>query len=275
MLEYLPTPASTIAPDHDHLFGLVYYISVLIFLVVNFVFVYFLFKYRSTKSPRGINYHGNNVLEFTWTLLPTILFAGLGFYSDDLWHRMKYKTRVPNPDVEIDVLGQAYMWHFRYPGADGILGKRAAKFIEPTNVFGIDPNDPNGKDDIVLSNKFHLPVGKNVVVHLSSVDVLHSYFLPNFRVKQDAVPGMWVDVWFNGTRTGEFELACAELCGSGHYSMRGVLMMDSQQDYEKWMNEQIKNKAAQIASAQPAADTQAPQEDKKEVASEQKSEPKG
>jgi cytochrome c oxidase subunit II len=253
MLTYFPAAVSTYSQAHDELFKLVYYLSVGIFLLVNAVLLYFVVRYRHRPGATSYHYHGNNVVEFTWTLLPTILFAGLGLYSDEMWKIMKYPSRIPTPDVEIDVVGQAFAWNARYPGADGILGKRAAKHRSGSNLFGIDPSDPRGNDDIVLTGEFNLPINKNVVVHLSSVDVLHSYFLPHFRIKQDAVPGSWIDVWFNGLKSGKYELACAELCGSGHYSMRGVLNMQSDEDFNKWMNGKIESRrqAMLAQAAQP------------------------
>jgi cytochrome c oxidase subunit II len=260
MLNYFPASVSTYSDAHDDLFRLVYYLSVGIFLLVNAVLLYFVIRYRHRPGATSYHYHGNNIVEFTWTLLPTILFAGLGLYSDEMWKIMKYPSRIPTPDVEVDVVGQAFAWSSRYPGADGILGKRAAKYRSGTNLFGIDPSDPHGKDDIVLTGEFSLPINKNVVVHLSSVDVLHSYFLPNFRIKQDAIPGSWIDVWFNGTKAGVYELACAELCGSGHYSMRGVLNMLPEAEFNKWMNGKIESrKQAMIAeAAQPKPAEPAP-----------------
>lgn len=258
MLEYLPEVVSTVGIAHDHLFTVVYYITAAIFVLVNVLIVYFVIKYRYREGRKAYHFHGSMPVEFTWTLLPTLLFAGLGFYSDDLWTDMKYQNRTPKADVEIDVLGQTFMWHYRYPGADGVLGKRSAKFMAVDNIFGVDPSDPFGKDDIVMTNRFSLPINKTIVVHLSSVDVLHSFFLPHFRVKQDAVPGMWINVWFDGLKPGMYELACAELCGPGHYNMRGELTMLSAPDYDAWMNEQIKNK---LASMQPAAPAPAAEAD--------------
>ncbi len=253
MLDYLPEVVSTVGIAHDHLFVLVYYITAIIFVLVNVLMVYFLIKYRRREGRKAYHFHGSMPVEFTWTLLPTLLFAGLGFYSDDLWADMKYQNRVPKPDIEIDVLGQTFLWHFRYPGADGVLGKKDFKFRTATNLFGMDPSDPYGKDDFITTTHFNLPVNKTVVVHLSSVDVLHSFFLPHFRVKQDAVPGMWINVPFDGLKTGVYELVCAELCGSGHYSMRGVLHMQSQTDFDKWMNEQTKSKTPAPPVAEGAA----------------------
>jgi cytochrome c oxidase subunit 2 len=255
MLTYFPPGISTYSKALDDLFILVYWISVAIFLLVQITLVTFIFKYRTRPGHKSIYYHGNNVVEFIWTLAPTVLFAGLGLYSDEMWKVMKYSSRVPSPDVEIDVVGQAFNWHARYPGADGILGKRHARYRTAQNLFGIDPTDPKGKDDIVLTGEFNLPMNKNIVVHLSSVDVLHSYFLPNFRIKQDAVPGSWIDVWFNGTKAGKYELACAELCGSGHYAMRGVLNLQSDADFAVWMD--AKNAAKKAVLAAEAANPQA------------------
>lgn len=254
MLTYFPPGISTYSEALDDLFRLVYWISVAIFLLVQITLVTFIFKYRTRPGHKSIYYHGNNVVEFIWTLAPTVLFAGLGLYSDEIWKVMKYSSRLPSPDVEIDVLGQAFNWHARYPGADGILGKRHARYRSAQNLFGIDPTDPRGKDDIVLTGEFNLPMNKNIVVHLSSVDVLHSYFLPNFRIKQDAVPGSWIDVWFNGTKAGKYELACAELCGSGHYAMRGVLNLQSDADFAAWMDG--KNAAKKAVLAAEAANPQ-------------------
>ena len=262
MLTYFPPGISTYSESLDDLFRLVYWISAAIFVLVQIVLVTFIFKYRTRPGHKSIYYHGNNVVEFVWTLAPTVLFAGLGLYSDEMWKVMKYSSRVPSPDVEIDVVGQAFNWHVRYPGGDGILGKRHARYRTAQNLFGIDPTDIHGKDDIVLTGEFNLPINKNVVVHLSSVDVLHSYFLPNFRIKQDAVPGSWIDVWFNGTKSGKYELACAELCGSGHYAMRGVLNMQSDADFATWMDAKITAKkailAAQAANPQPEVAIPAP-----------------
>ena len=235
MLEYFPENVSSIGIEHDALFAIIYYLCVGIFFLVNITLVYFLIKYRRRRGRKAYYFHGNNLVEFTWTLLPTLLFAGLGFYSDDLWTRMKYQDAVPVADVEVEVLGQQYLWHYRYPGPDGVFGRSIPSLRSSDNVFAIDPEDPAGKDDLTMSNVFYLPINKTIVVHLSSVDVLHSFFLPNFRIKQDAVPGLKIDVWFDCFKAGDYELACAELCGSGHYSMRGELRMLSEEAYNEWL----------------------------------------
>lgn len=261
MLNWLPENISTLGVGIDHLFSLIYYLTVAIFVIVAAVYITFIVKYRRRKaSDRAYYHHGNSVLEFAWTALPFALFLGLALYSDQLWRDMRYSSHAPKPDVTVEVMGQQFMWHFRYPGSDGIFGHREPKFISPTNPFGIDPADPNGKDDYVTINQMHLPINKTVLVRLSSMDVIHSFFLPNMRVKQDAVPGQWVDTWFNGRKTGEYEIACAELCGRGHYLMRAVLTYHSQKDFDAWIDQQYASASAvrTTASATPADTTQRP-----------------
>lgn len=251
MLDWLPENVSTFGNGVDQLFHLIYYIAVAIFVLVNAIYIIFIIRYRrKRKGEKAYHYHGNNFLEFSWTALPFALFLFLAFYSDGIWEDIKYSDRTPNPDLTVEVMGQQYMWHFRYPGSDGIFGRRAIKFISPTNPFGIDPDDPNGKDDLTTINNMHIPVNKTILVRLSSMDVIHSLFLPNMRVKQDAVPGQWVDVWFNAIKTGEYEIACAELCGSGHYSMRGTLDVQAQKDFDSWIDQQYDNVRNAMASAE-------------------------
>lgn len=248
-LKYFPENVSTFGAELDHLFAVIWYICLAIFFLTYALLIYFLIKYRYKPGVKARGYHGNNILEFTWTILPTFLFAGLGIYSDGAWEKTKNEYRIPKPDVEIDVMGQRFNWVFRYPGADGILGKREPKFKTMDNIFGMDPNDQHGKDDIIIENEVHFPINKNILVNLSSKDVLHSFFLPHFRVKQDALPGSWMKVWFNGTKAGNYEIACAELCGESHYNMKGKLVMHSLEDYNKWYDEQIKIKTEQMAQA--------------------------
>jgi cytochrome c oxidase subunit II len=239
MLDWLPENISTFGDGIDELFFMIYYVTVAIFLLINAIYIIFIIKYRrKKKSDKAYYTHGNNIIEFAWTALPFALFAFIALYSDTIWQEIRYPEKQPNPDVIVEVVGQQYMWHVRYSGPDGIFGHRELRFISPTNPFGIDSSDANGKDDRVLINELHLPMNKNIVVRLSSIDVIHSFFLPHLRVKQDAVPGQWVDVWFNGRKTGEYEIACAELCGSGHYLMRGVLTFHRQTDYDTWLNNQ-------------------------------------
>ena len=139
----------------------------------------------------------------------------------------------------VRVVAQQFAWNIHYPGADGIFGKTDVSLInEQTNPVGLDRSDPNAADDITTLNQLHLPVDKPVIIHLSSKDVLHSFYLPEMRVKQDAIPGMSIPLWFKPVKIGNWEIACAQLCGLGHYRMRGFLNIHSQNDYDAWLKEQ-------------------------------------
>ncbi len=243
MLAWFPENTSTFGAELDAMFAIIYWISVGIFFLTFGIMAWFLIAYRHREGHKGYNYHGNNIVEITWTILPTILFFGIGLYSDDIWRTTKYSSQVPNPDVEILCLGKQFGWYFMYPGADGVFGRnayndeKARALMTATNPFGQDSTDPRGFDDFITENQFRVPVNANVVVRGSAIDVLHSFFLPHARVKQDVIPGTWMSIWFNIFRTGEYELACAELCGGGHYAMRAVYKVQSRADYDAWLNQ--------------------------------------
>ena len=259
MLNWFPENISTFGHELDNLFAIIYWVSVAIFFITFGVLGYFLVKYRYRRDARGYNYHGNNIVEITWTILPTILFAGIGLYSDDIWERTKYSSRLPQADVSILVMGKQFGWQFLYPGADGKFGRNAytdrdncRKLMSSTNPFGIDSTDQASMDDFTSENQFKVPVNANLVFHGSSQDVLHSFFLPHARVKQDVVPGTWMNIWCNLFKTGKYELACAELCGGGHYSMRAEYEVLSKSAYDEWVDKKVAEAIA-ARSPQPAA----------------------
>ncbi|NKB87657.1 MAG: cytochrome-c oxidase [Acidobacteria bacterium] len=150
----------------------------------------------------------------------------------------EYYGDIPLDAVDIEVTGQQFAWNNHYPGADGVRGRTDVALITPTNPVGLDNNDPASADDIVAVNQLTVPVDRPVKITLRALDVIHSFYLPHHRVKQDAVPGMSIPVWFIPTREGRFEIPCAELCGLGHYRMKGFLNVVSQAEYEAWLDEQ-------------------------------------
>jgi len=253
MLAWFPENISTYGKELDDLFIVIYWISVAIFFLTFGLLALFMIIYRKREGHKGYNYHGNNMVELTWTILPTILFFGIGLYSEDVWERTKYPEDMPKPDVEMLVLGKQFGWYFLYPGADGKFGRNAftdrsaRALMSATNPFGIDRDDPASQDDFTSENQFKVPVNANIVIHASSIDVLHSFFLPHARVKQDVVPGTWMKIWFNLFKTGKYELACAELCGGGHYAMRAEYEVLSNADYDAWLDKQAAAAAALLA----------------------------
>ena len=156
--------------------------------------------------------------------------------------REYFEATSPPDAVSIEVTAQQFAWNVRYPGPDGMFGRTDPLLIDDTtNPIGMDRRDPVSKDDIVTLNDITVPIGRPVRVQLHSKDVIHSFFLPNFRVKQDAVPGMTPEVVFVPTRKGHYELACAELCGLAHYRMRGFFNVVSEQEFAEWLNDQAAN----------------------------------
>ena len=230
----LPEQVSTYAPRIDDMFHLIMWITGVIFVLVEGVLLLFLWKYRS-RPGREVHYtHGNNRLEVVWTIIPALICVMLALLSRRIWEDVK--EHMPHDALEIHVTGEQFAWNILYPGPDG-------KFGTP--------------DDIATLNQLHFPVGKAVVATLSSKDVIHSFFLPEFRVKQDAVPGMKTRIWFEANKVGHWEIACAELCGLGHFRMKGFVTVDTPEDYQKWLTEQASEQNAEQpkVAAQAAGET--------------------
>jgi cytochrome c oxidase subunit II len=179
--------------------------------------VLFVVKYRDRNDGRRATYsHGNTTLEIIWTVIPAAIFITLSFMSVNTW--AKIKRNAPASDFEIAVAAKQFNWEVSYAGPDGKLGS---------------------DDDVKFDNDIHVPINKVVRVQLSSKDVIHSFFLPNFRLKQDAVPGRTILVWFEAAKLGKYELPCAELCGFGHSGMKGWLYVQTPEEYKKWADENL------------------------------------
>jgi cytochrome c oxidase subunit II len=214
MLGWLPHNISTYGADIDWLFSLIQWITGVIFLGVMVALVAFLVKYRHREGRRATYTHGSTVLEVLWTIVPAIILILLFMLSQSLWWSIK--GSVPDSNFQVHVTAKQFNWEVTYPGPDG--------------QFGTD-------DDLTLENELHVPINTVVVVTLQSRDVIHSFFLPNLRLKQDAVPGREIRAWFEATQPGRYELPCAELCGFGHSGMLGYLTVSSPEDYSKWVKE--------------------------------------
>jgi cytochrome c oxidase subunit 2 len=219
MLSWLPEDVSTFGGEIDSLFYLIYYITAVTFILVTVLMVVFLIMYRQKEGRRATYTHGNTTLEIIWTIIPAAILIVLSFMSVSTW--AKVKRHAPDSDFELQVTAKQFNWEVVYPGAD--------------HQFGTP-------DDVKFDNDLHVPVNKVVRVHLSSRDVIHSFFLPNLRLKQDAVPGRTILVWFEATKPGKYELPCAELCGFGHSGMKGWLYVHTPEEYAKWAAESLSAK---------------------------------
>ena len=208
-----------------------------VFLLVGLFLAYVVFKFRYNKDRKADYEPENKKLEGWLTVITTIGVAAM--LAPGLYVWGQFVTVPENSDI-IEVVGQQWHWSYRLPGADGALGKTSINLINEQNPFGIDQNDPSGQDDqLVFSNELHVPLDRPVKVLLRSKDVLHNFAVPQFRVKMDLVPGVVTYLWFTPTRTGRFDILCEELCGMAHFTMRGHIVVDTADDYQHWLNQQI------------------------------------
>ncbi len=256
MLNYLglPVQASTHAGEIDQLIALVHWLMLVLFVGWGAFFVFVLFRFRKGAHPVA-DYVGakgkiSKGLEIAVVVVEAVLLV---FYAIPAW-----ATRVralPNESeaVVVRVVAEQFAWNIHYPGPDGKFGRTDIKLVSADNPLGLDRTDPNAKDDITTINQLNLPVNRPVLVHLSSKDVIHSFALFEMRVKQDAIPGMQIPVWFIPNRVGDYEITCSQLCGLGHFRMRGFVTVQSAADYQKWYDDQEKELKPAVAT--PAATT--------------------
>ena len=236
---WLPVGASAATGFIDSQFTLTFIIVGVVFLAAQLGLGYIVWRYRETPNSPPVWYsHGNTKLEIIWTGLTTILFVGLNLMGSSVWAAQRYPTDPDPSAVQVEVTGMQFAWYFRYPGADGTYAKTKASLMDPSSggeaAVGLDTSDPSAKDDVVTGTMY-IPVNREIDVSLRSVDVIHDFFVPQLRFKQDAVPGLNIHMHFKPTQIGEYEIACAELCGLGHYKMHGVVHVVSQEDFDKWL----------------------------------------
>lgn len=249
---YWAPPNVTVGGEKiDVILNFIFWLTLIVFILTQAVFIYYLIRYRQRPGQKAFYSHGNNKLEIVWTTIPVLIFLGLAIYSNRVWSKLHEN---PPPDaVMVNVASFQFGWEMRYPGADGVLGKTDTTQISPDNKFGLLADDTAGKDDFV-SSELVIPAGKAVHILLNSRDVIHSFYVPSFRLYQDAVPGRTISwVWFEVKQPGNFELACSQLCGIGHFNMKAPIRVLSQEEYDKWYAEKVKAKAA--ASLDPATDS--------------------
>ena len=226
---WLPESASTIAPEIDGIFRIVLAITGAVFCLVQGTLVWFLIRYRRRPGIAAGYTHGNVVVEVVWTLIPALILVWLAFRSQRVWAMVH---RLPaSPDLEVEITAEQFAWNIRYAGADGAL---------------------NTPDDPTTINQLHLQLQRTALIHIKSKDVIHSFFVPQFRMKRDAVPGMTSRIWVTPTKAGNYEIACAELCGLGHYRMRGFLTIEPPGAFDAW----IASQSAAAMPAKPGANTQ-------------------
>jgi cytochrome c oxidase subunit 2 len=220
----------------DNTVNLSFWITGFVFAAVVLFLAYCVFRFRHREGSRAMYEPENQKLELWLTVGTAAGVAALlapGLY---VWGQF---VRPPAGATEIEVVGQQWQWTFRLPGKDGRLGTTDPQYITADNLLGVSPYDPNGRDDVIISDpEIHLPLGKPVKVVLRSIDVVHDFYVPEFRAKMDMVPGMETYFWFTPTKTGTFEILCAGYCGVGHPMMRGTVVVDTESNYQAWLQHQ-------------------------------------
>lgn len=233
---WFPPLASVQGADIDQLFMITLLLTGIVFIAVHIVLAYFVWRYRERPGATAAYITHNTRFEVSAAMTVALALVILVGGGTTLWTKIQSP---PPPDAfTVEVWAEQFRWIFHYPGADGRMGNTDVRFISEDNPYGLDPNDPYAKDDI-FTTEMHVPYGQPIAVILRSKDVLHSFYLPHFRMKMDAVPGMKTRLWFTPTQVGTFEIPCAELCGVGHYIMRGVLTVESAEEFNQWINQQV------------------------------------
>jgi cytochrome c oxidase subunit 2 len=237
----LPVEASQHAAEIDTMISLVHWLMFILFIGWGIFFLFVLVRFRRGANPTA-SYTGakgkiSKGLEVAVAVIEVVLLV---FYAIPAWAKRVKAFPSENEAVVVRVVGEQFAWNVHYPGPDGKFGRTDVSKVTADNPLGLDRTDPAAKDDITTINQLYLPEGRPALVHLSSKDVIHSFGLYEMRVKQDAIPGMSIPVWFVPTRPGEYEITCSQLCGLGHFRMRGFVTIQSDVDFKKWMADQEK-----------------------------------
>lgn len=244
MLEFLglPPQASAHAADIDQMVAIIHWAMLVLLVGWGAFFISTLIRFRQSANPVA-NHNGIHAAWSKWVEAGVVVFEVvllLGF-AIPAWNARVAAFPAESESVVVRVVAEQFAWNMHYPGPDGLFGRTDIRLVSSENPLGLDRSDPDAKDDLTTINQLNLPVNTPAIVHLSSKDVIHSFALPEMRVKQDAIPGMVQNVWFEPTSTGEWEIPCSQLCGLGHYRMRGFYTIQTQDEFDAWKLEEAQN----------------------------------
>jgi cytochrome c oxidase subunit 2 len=256
---WLPTDISTFGGEVDYLFYVILGLTGFFFVLTEVLLVYAMYRFAYRPGEKSVYVEGNHRLEVLWTIVPAAILLFIAFAQIRTWEKIKYQSRMPKPDQIVQVTGRQWEWRIRYPADINRDAPQARRWAEAPEI-----------DDLYGANDLHVWKGANVKIFLKTNEVLHSFFLPNLRLKQDALPGKTIPMWFQATQsntsfnetTGQcetpkgdkaWEIACAELCGGGHYRMRGLLYVHPDEaDYKKWLEHELKAQRSREPEKAPA-----------------------
>jgi cytochrome c oxidase subunit 2 len=246
----LPPNASEHGYQIDHIIEFSHWFMATLFLGWSAFFVYVLLRFRKGRHPvadhEGVKSGISTHLEFAVVLIEAVLLVG---FAIPLWAKRVNQFPETKDAILVHAIGQQFNWNFHLPGPDGQFGRRDIALVSNSNPLGLDMNDPAAKDDIVVLGELHVPVDRPVIIELSSKDVIHDFALPYMRIAQDAIPGQIIPMWFKPIKTGNYEVVCGQLCGLGHYGMKGMLVVDNPADYQAWLKERVELSGSQTAPA--------------------------
>jgi cytochrome c oxidase subunit 2 len=232
----LPLLASEHGKTVDDLIIYVHWLMIALFVGWLAYFFYALLRFRRSRNPKadyvGVQNHASSYIEAAVALVEGVLLI---FVAVPLWAKAVDKVPEESKATVVRIVAQQFQWNALYAGKDGVFGKQDMRFVTADNPFGIDPKDPAGKDDLPVVSEIHVVVNKPVITYISSKDVIHSFKIIAMRVTQDAIPGMRIPLWFTPTKTGHYQINCAQLCGIGHSAMAsGMLVVETQEEFDKW-----------------------------------------
>jgi len=246
----LPPNASEHGYQIDHIIEFTHWFMGALFVGWSIFFIYVLLRFRRGKHPvadhEGVKSGISTHLEFAVVLIEAVLLIG---FAIPLWAKRVNQFPEDKDAILVHVVGQQFNWNYHLPGPDGQFGRRDLALLSNSNQLGLDYNDPAAKDDIVVLGELHVPVDRPVILELSSKDVIHNFALPHMRMAQDAIPGQVIPMWFKPIKIGSYEVVCGQLCGLGHYSMKGMLVVDTPADYQAWLKERADLSGSQTAPA--------------------------
>jgi cytochrome c oxidase subunit 2 len=242
----LPPLASEHGQQVDNLIIYIHWLMVALFVGWIIYFGYVLVRFHHKRNPRadyaGVKNHSSSYIEVAVVLVEFVLLA---CFAIPLWGRAVDKFPLESESTVVQIVAQQFNWNIRYPGANHTFGRQDMQLVKDNNIFGVDPDDANGKDDVQLLNEMHVVVNKPVIIYISSKDVIHSFKVIAMRITQDAIPGMRIPIHFTPTKEGRYQINCAQLCGNGHSSMSaGMLVVESQEAFDKWLASKTPGAAA-------------------------------